>query len=330
MRGPSPILMSGLAIALVIVGCHLHFDVDSVPPPTASNHGGPDGQYQPPDVGPIPDCDELGLEECQGRCRDLQTDPYFCGSCLERCHTTERCEQGGCVPTACPFDPGPTPGSCDPVRHQGCDVDTQACILTYFPATARFGTACEALSNLVMDVPAGGSCTSVTDCVENTSCVTWDSPDPRSRVCSQICHLDTSEGCGEDEFCVNPFARETNDQGDDVHVLTGLGFCTRRCSPTNLNTCPPGQACVPDAGYGDYACHANFRCMENAGFSDKTVMSPCDRSDLHRNGCPSGLICVPDDTIDRCMRPCSTDTQCSPGSCSPAQSPWDFLKICRP
>lgn len=323
-----PLLAAALVVCMSIA-CNLHFDVDSVPPPAEGERD----TWSVDTIEPFDDCDTLGLTSCQNRCRDLQTDPYFCGSCTNRCAPTETCDGGQCVPTTCPFDPGAIPGSCDPVRGTGCSSQTQICIVTFVPSTGRFATVCENPANLNMDTQVGSPCTSVTDCVEGASCVIWEPPDPRSRVCSKICQLETGLGCSEDEFCVNPHTRETNAQGDPVDVLTALGYCTRRCSPTNLNTCPPGQACAPDEGFAEYACHANFRCLENGAFAGKSPLASCDRTELHRNGCPSGLICMPEgtqNTGDRCVRPCVSDTECAPGACSRAPAPWDFLKVCTP
>jgi hypothetical protein len=317
-------LLLCLLVLILLCGpaCNLHFDVDSVPRPTDSPW--PDGGFEP-----IEDCDALGLTLCQNRCRSLQSDPYFCGSCTTRCAATETCDNGLCVATACPFDGGPIPGPCDPVTGQGCDAEHQACIVTFLPSTGRFGTICESRSALSPETPIGTACTSVTDCAPGSSCVVWDPPDPRRRVCSRLCRMADGQGCDEDEFCVNPHLKQPNDQGDLVDVLTALGYCTRRCSPTNLNACPPGQACAPDQGFGTYACHANFRCLENGGTSAKGPFSPCDRSELGRNGCPSGLICMPGIGGDQCLRPCVSDLECSRGQCSSAPEPWTFLSVCQ-
>ncbi|MFU8804356.1 MAG: hypothetical protein ACNA8W_11145 [Bradymonadaceae bacterium] len=364
-------LAPGLAMAILLWACNLHFDVDSVSPPDATHPDSqlpdtgrdsaiPDTHHNPPipdaahddidaDAGPMdtarhdtdsnhvapPSCDELGLHDCEGKCRDIDSDPYFCGGCQTPCHPTETCEQGSCKATTCPFDPGPLPGElspeeCDPVLRTGCDFEIEACQLLYFPNRNQFGTVCVSRDALTMDVEVGDTCEAAADCVDDTSCVSWENPDPRRRVCSQICHLETSQGCGDDEYCVNPFPRQTSSAGGESDVLRGLGFCTPRCSPTELDACPSGQACTPDPDFGSYACHANFRCLRSGGSSGKSAMSPCDRTQLHQNGCPTGLICMPHETDDRCMRLCSHDAQCDEGSCTFAEAPSGFLTFCKP
>ncbi|MBA2663764.1 MAG: hypothetical protein H0U74_15865 [Bradymonadaceae bacterium] len=304
-----------LALALLVAGCNLHFDVESVTPPGVNTvDAGADGVDEPGEE--LEDCTAPGALECAPGCRDTLTDPWHCGGCDVQCAGFESCSQGQCTASSCAAMSGPQT-TCDPVNQTGaCNFDRHACALRLvFAGGAPSHFAVECLDTLQGEpTPVGVSCTQANECVGGAYCVGWELPDARSRVCSRFCDMVTGNGCSDDAFCTNPYGE----------LLEGVGFCTLRCDPLDARACPTGSSCTPDFDHPANSCHANFRCTQSGGHASKREASFCDPSKLHTDGCPAGLICMG----DRCSKPCATSADCPDSACRQAPAPWSYARFC--
>lgn len=281
--------------------------------------------------GPLTITDRCGQErtvECQV---DLQSHLQHCGQCNNHCGPGQICNGGQCTTTSCEVDPGELSGSCDLYPEQQCDFETQACTIIGLaegnPPRIHFRTKCVEKGQLG-DYESGQPCAHENQCQPGLFCTPWQAPAPQGRVCSKICRRYDHQGCEADEFCVNPFA---NDE-EDAAVFNRLGVCAKRCSPADRDACGTGESCAPDPSYPEGSCSPNFRCLTNGGARDKSVGSSCNRKELHNDGCPVGLACMPDEngTGDRCVRICRTNSDCSSSSglCVQAAPPWQMMYHC--
>jgi hypothetical protein len=318
------------AIAAMLWGsaCNLHFDLDSVEP-TVSADRDADAQ-QPldasdashvdtPDTPTSPDTPDEDSTPTPDSGGEDASNIESCTSDND-CTEDEDCNGEVCVPsTTCGGDPpaarnctgnlGSVEGECDPLACDGCNAD-HTCMLRL-----RFdnGVPDAFVASCVEDTEIGDgmpdqSCESAGDCGPRTLCVTWDAPDPRSRVCSRLCDLESGHGCPSGYFCTNPLE----------DTLGGLGFCTRSCDPLQ-DACGGSEVCAYDPNYPDQTCLREFRCLRNGGFSGKGQGDPCDAAALHENGCPPGFLCVPGSTSTTCQKPCSSSNECDdPSTCQGA------------
>lgn len=267
------------------------------------------------------DANQCVPESCVGA--DLDTDVEHCGECENQCTTAEICDQGSCEPFECVEDQGTNEG-CDPFDEESCEGDDYCNTLRLIRSggvPSHFQPAC---TDELGEPGRDESCEPQEDCQEGLFCVGWDPPDPRSRICSQICDRETQHGCDDDEFCVDPFF----DAGEGEANIRGVGFCTPRCSPTDPGACPSGQRCTADPAFPESACTPNFRCLFNGGSGGKSEGDFCTRAELDSDGCPSGLSCAPVNGDDVCVERCDDDADCSDGDCVNADSPWQQLRYC--
>ena len=262
---------------------------------------------------------------------DLETNFEHCGACANSCTTAQTCQSGSCEDFECVEDQGQNPGSCHPIEQTGCDFDTEHCTMTLVfsgGTPSHFETTCESIDE-AGDMAEGESCSSGSDCAEGLFCIGWDSPDPRGQICSRMCDRHTQEGCGDDEFCSNPFF-DADDDGLDIEEI---GFCSTRCAPDPPDTCGSGQRCTAHPGFPQAMCTPNFYCLSNGGSAGKSEGSECNRAELHLDGCPAGLTCAPVEEVgeefeDRCVEPCQKNSDCEDGNCLNAPAPWDAIRYC--
>lgn len=163
-------------------------------------------------------------------------------------------------------------------------------------------------------------CTGASDCVEHLTCFNWSAPtdpDPRGRVCSQFCVLETNEGCGPDEFCTGTAS---------VPDVEGIGWCTPRCDPYDADSCAMDQTCSIDFNYPGATCEPEFRCVRLTGA--KLEGEECGPG-ARVAECSHGLTCYEPAVGDyQCVRPCQTDADCTSGTCGAPAGPWS-LKWCQ-
>lgn len=185
---------------------------------------------------------------------------------------------------------------CDLLGNEACDGD-QRCVFDGEVETRVCVTADEVAGEKV----EGEECATYQDCEAGLVCVDWALPDPRGSVCSKPCAQGSDVDCAPDEFCAQvgqPF-------GDEV------GFCTSTCDilenelPEDEQACPGSQECAPDPfekpgqdGQRDESdaqpsFPRNFRCLVNGGGAEKLLGAECLGAQLHENGCPTGLTCLP-------------------------------------
>ena len=214
----------------------------------------------------------------------------------------------------CPGDLGTVEGECDPLQCGECEQGRTCAMQLRFDGGQpdRFVASCVQDSELG-NLSPGEECTSSGDCAGSALCVNWQSPDPRNRICSVLCDLQTGRGCEDGEFCTNPLAE----------TLHGHGFCTPSCDPMASDPCPNvGETCAYDPNHPDETCKREFRCLEVGGGSSKSPGEDCTPAELHDDGCPSDMICVPvasSQASGACQPLCSDDGDCNaPRTCQSA------------
>lgn len=169
------------------------------------------------------------------------------------------------------------------------------------------------------DAGDGEACGRPSDCAENLACVDWslNESDPRGKVCTKYCELETGVGCDVGEFCTKAEAQPPVD---------GIGWCTPTCDPYDPQACPAGQTCSIDYNYPSATCLPNFRCVEVTDFQMEG--DGCGPG-AETTRCVRGLTCYEVDiALFQCVRPCQDDSDCDAGDCGGPAGDWD-LKFCR-
>jgi len=114
------------------------------------------------------------LRCCNRRCRDVQNDDRFCGSCSTRCGRREACVNGGCFRT------------CGNQRPNTCSLDACGTLCGCNPTTSRLGV-CASTAQACRDARA---CEDDSDCREGQACI--DSGccgRDKRRICSRPCNF---------------------------------------------------------------------------------------------------------------------------------------------
>lgn len=193
---------------------------------------------------------------------------------------------------------------CELLQQVGCDA-LSACVFD----TEAGRTRCVLVEEFAEQGgnPEGGACASYLDCQVGLVCVDWAQPDPRGSVCSRPCDTGVADsGCAESEFCASA----------ELEVGEGVGFCTPKCDILDPDaTCESTERCVPDPFQPGVGFGENFRCLQNfngdmadPGAPPKSMSSACSAINLHENGCPAQLTCLPvkinGERGEYCLQPC--------------------------
>lgn len=265
----------------MIGGCNLHADLDSV-------------QYS--GVGPAADASDAG--------RDALGDDVDPDSQEPREDIREEGDAGQDVDVELGDE-------CALVGNSGCTDPNRACV--YDEASER--TRCVGADEIGAG-NEGDDCTTFADCADGLVCVDWALPDPRGSVCSRPCEIGASTLCSSGQFCAS----------SDLDIAEGLGFCTEGCDLTDSGeSCQSWERCVPDPFQSEVAFSANSRCLLNddggtdeGGAPIKRMNASCSAAQLHEDGCPAGLTCLPvttnGTTREYCLEPCqvgATDIDCT-------------------
>jgi|GEM_PF-3989698 len=193
---------------------------------------------------------------------------------------------------------------CDILHQEGCD-DATACVFDNAAGRTRCVSSEEMAEHGGSGV--GDACQGYQDCQVGLICVDWAQPDPRGSVCSRPCNPGAGSLCQSTEFCAS----------SDLVVGEGIGFCTPKCDILNPGaTCELTERCVPDPFQPNVAFGANFRCLQNydgnladPGAPPKSMSSKCSAMNLHENGCPAELTCLPvrvsGERGEYCLEPCA-------------------------
>jgi hypothetical protein len=309
------------ALALVLIsGCNLHFDLDSVELVAADAADGDldardsaDGE-SPGDVAQPGDAD--GADERDSENPDA-ADPDATGIDAEG--DADGSDDAG--QSQCSVDPGEVVGACGPNRPEACGAD-QTCRLRLDTGNFRFYTDCVDNADGPGNRAEGEFCQGGSSCQPGLDCAAWKLPVSGGPACAKLCVLETGLGCDSlTEFCTNP----------SPDSLSGLGFCAKRCDPNDdRDECGPDATCTPDFGYPEATCRQNFRCLLDSPGVSKNPGDPCSRAANHVEGCgaQSGLTCVPKGGDEICVKPCSEDSDCpDSGQCTELGDGWDF-KFC--
>ena len=104
-------------------------------------------------------------------------------------------------------DTGGVDGPCDPVNQLGCK-DELACVLR---ATDGLTPVCSDAGTTAVGAP----CSDALECEAGSQCIAWPPEYSVGRVCSQVCEVQTGQGCAAAEQCVNPIGE----------FLDVYGFC---------------------------------------------------------------------------------------------------------
>jgi hypothetical protein len=149
------------------------------------------------------------------------------------------------------------------------------------------------------------SCENDATCSIGLRCVDWVAPDPRGKVCSQLCEISTGSGCGLGEFCTRT----------DGEFPGDLGFCTPRCDVLSVDACSDSEICVPAPYLPGDGFPPFSRCLTNSTDSQGGLGAGCDPFTLDTFGCESGLTCLTVDFMGDagsfCLQPCQTLDECS-------------------
>lgn len=268
------------------------------------------GFYADPDTGvcvPNPSCE-----------RDSDCPP---------CHV---CNEGTCIPIACPSGYVRTNG--DPCCKPECDCLTPNC---------THGANClpDLLSGKCYCEGCGGSCDENIDCppgcyCDGTTCV----PNPCYGPCAY--GSDCGPGCGcLNGVCVPCNSAECNNCPDiDGCVCTNGADCKKGCS----GPCFGAEDCAPGCGCDEGKCKpcSDFDCTECPNIpgckctNGLCVDDPCSDTNckcLPCNGiedCGIGCYCKNGTCVQNpCAGPCSGSDNCAPGchcvggSCVPCEGP---------
>jgi hypothetical protein len=191
----------------------------------------------------------------------------------------------------------PEPPACDPLDASTCGPDEYCAVelasgeVSCAPRVE--GTAAE-----------GETCESDESCAGDLRCVDWVLPDPRGKVCSTICELETNIGCGLGEFC----SRTDGAFPEDV------GFCTPQCDVLDVRTCGAEFRCVPDPYFEGSGFPPFSRCLVNAPGEepeDGSLGRECNPLNMHELGCIEGFTCLTVAEGPRCLQPCINIDDCS-------------------
>jgi len=159
-----------------------------------------------------------GETECNGVCRNLRSDPFACGGCLNQCRLgTETCLEGRCCTSAGQTCPGECPGNqpcprcCQGFCHSS-GIGRRRLFCGCQPGTRQCGDAC---------LPAEQCCTDA-DCGEGLNC------SPQSRRCV---------GCPPGERDCGGFCVPVDACCRDSECTSAAPFCVAGvCQP-----CPAGR-----------------------------------------------------------------------------------------
>lgn len=203
----------------------------------------------------------------------------------------------------CPVDFGAPAEGCDLVAQDDCPGGA-FCQLALTGGATTPRPLCIALSH-AGPKDLHQDCSTFeedTRCQPGLLCAGWGVRDPRDMACSQFCLLETGEGCAPDSYCSHHF-----------QDIPGYGLCIPRCDPYDEGSCPSDYACAPDPTYAtERTCWPEFRCLKNTVPATTTYKRPCDIDALHLSaGCPEGLTCYPSGVAQLCVKPCTSDDDCS-------------------
>ena len=143
----------------------------------------------PTDVGGC----SMGLAECGGSCRDLQTDPMHCGVCGNVCARGQVCSGGAC---ACPSGQMPCGAACAVVGSDpaNCGMCGRAC-----PSGQACSSGACMLTCATGTTACNGACRDLTS--DRDHCGACGTPCPAGHTCaSGVCRVGAVRG---PEFRVN-------------------------------------------------------------------------------------------------------------------------------
>jgi hypothetical protein len=176
----------------------------------------------------------IGETNCGGTCKNLQNDPYSCGSCGHACLVGQFCENGICQ---CPYPGVPCGRSCCP-----------------WPSICRDGLCCPPgqtnCSGVCVNPSTSstncGSCGNVCEGEQTCQAGTCQCPSPQTN-CGGICTNFSSDpnNCGK---CGNAC-------GSNYPACVNGQCCTSdnsscQCPCGVASGCPPGKFCCIVGAYG--------------------------------------------------------------------------------
>jgi hypothetical protein len=267
------------------------------------------GEGQSCDSSGENDC-QTGLTCCSGTCRDLESNPDFCGSCTRVCATpTAGTCQGAriCVAGECGFSPAPataecrpSSGLCDPAEvcngtDLTCPTDDKtpsgqpgSCA----PGQVCCNGGCTALGTVTNCASCGNACTIKQDCRDGACICPNEICDGACCASGEVC-IDGACGAraGDGQPCDTTGANDCQNGltccgGTCRDLQTNPDFCgdcDTVCAAVTANTCQEARICsTGSCGFRPKA--ANTVCRTSTGPCDPAEV--CNGSDLT---CPTDL-----------------------------------------
>ena len=316
------------------------------------------GDGQACDTTGTNDCQD-GLNCCGGFCRNLQTNPNFCGTCATNCPTAgpSICQGARtCAAGVCGFNPAPSTtqcrastGPCDPAEF--CSGSSLTCpddAKTPTGQRGECGTDQVCCGNVCTTLGTLTNCTTCGDvCDPNKICGGGGCTCP-NLTCGSAC-------CAAGQVCIGGACRSragdggTCDSGETSDCAAGLVCCGTTCTTlgTTANCSSCGDICpgatpycvggncvacrtptdcptaAPGTCRGDRTCSPTGVCgftAAAAGTVCRAANGGCDLAEL----CSGGSLDCPTDAV----KPANTVCRVAAGDCDVAEVCDGINKAC--